>query len=141
MTDRTLHLIGYLGGRGILLDAGQVEAVVDVGEVVPAPGAAPAVRGLTALRSRVVTVIDTWQVLGLPTPAAERRRAVTTSVDGQLYAVLLDSMEDVAPVEVEPLTSGVAVGDRWSAVAAGSAVRDGEPMLVLDLPRLVACVA
>lgn len=141
MTDSDLHLIGYLGGRGVLFNARQVDAVVDVGEIVPTPGAAPAVRGITALRSRVVTVIDTWQVLGLPAPTTERHRAVTTSVEGQLYAVLLDGMEDVAPVEVMPLASGVAVGDRWSMVAAGSAVRDGEPMLVVDLPRLIACVA
>ncbi|MFW2852365.1 chemotaxis protein CheW [Sphingomonas sp. TX0543] len=140
MTDSDLHLIGYLGGRGVLFNAAQVEAVVDVGEIVPAPGAAPAVRGLTALRSRVVTVIDTWQVLGLPAPVEPRNRAVTTSVDGQLYAVLLDGMEDVAPVEIAPLASGVAVGDHWAQVAAGSAVRDGEPMLVVDLPRLVSRV-
>lgn len=140
MSEPALHLIGSLGDRGVLFDAAQVKAVIDVGEIVPAPGAAPAVRGLTALRSRVVTVIDSWQVLGLPAPDGERRRAVITSVEGQLYAVLVDGMEDVAPVEVAPLAPGVAVGDRWSAVAAGSAVRDGQPMLVLDLPRLVSRV-
>ncbi|WP_298673712.1 chemotaxis protein CheW [uncultured Sphingomonas sp.] len=141
MSDGELHLIGYLGGRGVLFNAAQVEAVVDVDDVVPAPGAAPAVRGLTALRSRVVTVIDSWRILGLSAPAGGRHRAVITAVDGQLYAVLLDNMEDVAPMEVMPLTSGIAIGDRWAAVAAGSALRDGEPMLVLDLPRLVSCAA
>ncbi|WEK42839.1 MAG: chemotaxis protein CheW [Candidatus Sphingomonas colombiensis] len=141
MSGGELHLIGYLGGHGVLFNAAQVEAVVDIDDVVPAPGAAPAVRGLTALRSRVVTVIDTWQVLGLSAPADGRHRAVITAIDGQLYAVLLDNMEDVAPMEITPLVSGVAIGDRWASVAAGSALRDGEPMLVLDLSRLVSCVA
>jgi len=138
MSAPALHLVGRLGGRGVLFAAAQVRRVVDIAEVVPVPRAAPAVRGLAALRSRVVTVIDSWRVLDLPSPPRGRHRAVTTAVDGHVYAVLVDDLEDAEPIEVTPLPPGIALGEHWAAVATGAAVRDGEPLLAIDLARLVA---
>ena len=65
-----LFLIAHVAGRAVAIDGAQVDSVVDLGDVVPAPGAVRAVRGLAALRSRVVTVIDTGVALGkTPMPA------------------------------------------------------------------------
>ncbi len=72
MSVAELHLVGRLGGRGVLFPATQVRRVVDIADVVPVPRAAPAVRGLAALRSRVVTVIDSWRLLDLPPPPPGR---------------------------------------------------------------------
>ena len=133
----SLHLLAHVAGRGIAVPAEAVESVVDIPAIVAAPRAHPAVRGLAALRSRVVTVIDTWQVLGLPPGSPEATRAILTVVDGHHHAVLVDSLEDVAPLEVEPVPAGLALGERWATVVTGTADRDGEPVLVLDLSRLV----
>ncbi|WP_333994147.1 chemotaxis protein CheW [Sphingomonas sp. 22R3R2A-7] len=85
-----LFLIAHIAGRGVAIPADQVASVVDIGDVVAVPLAEPSVRGLAALRSRVVTVIDTGTALGLaPTPDAARR-AVITQVDGHHYAILVD---------------------------------------------------
>ena len=132
-----LHLVAYAGGTGILLDARAVDSVVDIGAVVPAPGASRGVRGLAALRSRVITVLDTWHLLGVEPPAVESNRAVVTAVDGHLYAILVDSLEDVATLDVAPVAAGLSLGARWAAIATGTADRDGEPMLVVDLAGLV----
>lgn len=139
MTER-LHLVAHIAGRGLLLDAAQVESVIDVGEIVPAPGSAAGVCGLAALRSRVVTVIDTWKVLDLPPPTDQLRRAAVTQIDGHAYAILVDALDDVGAFAVQPLASGIALGRRWGDVATGSADRGGEPMLAIDLHRLVAAV-
>lgn len=136
MTER-LHLVAHIAGRGLLLDAAQVDSVIDIGDVVPAPGSAPGVRGLAALRSRVVTVVDTWTLLDLPRPGADPRRAAVTQIDGHGYAILVDTLEDVASFAIEPVAGGVALGARWARIAIGSAERDGEPMLAVDLHRLV----
>ena len=138
MSVAELHLVGRLGGRGVLFPATQVRRVVDIADVVPVPRAAPAVRGLAALRSRVVTVIDSWCLLDLPPPPPGRHRAVTTAVDGHVYSVLVDDLEDAVPIEVTPLPPGTALGESWAAVATGGAVRDGEPLLAIDLSRLIA---
>jgi len=132
-----LHLLAHVGGRAIAVPADAVESVVDVPATVATPRAHPAVRGLAALRSRVVTVIDTWQVLDLPRGAEDARRAIITVVDGHHHAVLVDSLEDVAPLDVQPVPSGLTLGRRWASVVTGSAECDGEPLLVIDLARLV----
>lgn len=132
-----LFLIASIDGHGIAIDAGQIDAVIDVGEVVAVPRSDPSIRGLAALRSRVATVIDTRRVLGLaPTPAG-MCRAVTAQVDGHLYAFLVDALEDVAPFERQPLSSGVALGRQWREAGTGIVNRGGEPLLVVDLAALI----
>ncbi|WP_380787172.1 chemotaxis protein CheW [Sphingomonas sp. R86521] len=132
-----LFLIAHIAGRGVAIESGQVDSVVDIGDVVAVPLADRAVRGLAALRSRVVTVIDTGIALGLdPTPASARR-AVITRIDGHHYAVLVDSLEDVAPFERLPLASGMALDRGWARAGTGIVERDGEPLLILDLTAVV----
>jgi purine-binding chemotaxis protein CheW len=132
-----LFLIAQIAGRGVAIESGQVDSVVDIGDVIAVPLADRAVRGLAALRSRVVTVIDTGVALGLdPTPASARR-AVITRVEGHHYAVLVDSLEDVALFERLPLSSGLALDRGWARAGAGMVERDGEPLLILDLAAVV----
>lgn len=132
----TLFLIAHIAGRAVAIDSAQVESVVDIGTVVPVPRAARQVLGLAALRSRVVTVIDTRAALGLPSDA-EAKRAVITLVDGQHYAVLVDSLEDVAPFDLLPLSSGIVLDGGWRATGCGIVERDGEPILAIDLRALL----
>ena len=134
-----LFLVAHVAGRWVAIDAAQVDSVVDIGEIVAVPRAAAAVRGLAALRSRVVTVIDPRVALDLP---ATRKpgRAVIARLDGHHYAFLVDALEDVAPFERLPMPVGQA--DRgWSSASAGVVVRGGEPLMVLDLAALVPAAA
>lgn len=132
-----LFLIASIDGRGIAIEAGQIDSVIDVGEVVAVPRADTAIRGLAALRSRVATVVDTRIVLGLAPMPATARRAMTAQVDGHLYAFLVDALEDVAPFERQPLVSGVTLGQGWHDAGTGMISRDGEPLLIVDLAALV----
>ena len=131
-----LFLIAQLAGRAVAIESGQVESVVDIGAVVPVPCADHQVRGLAALRSRVVTVIDTRAALGLPPAAVQATRAVITHVEGHHYAIMVDSLEDVAPFDLMPL-SGVLLDAGWRATGCGIIERDGEPILAIDLRALV----
>lgn len=132
-----LYLIAQIAGRTVAIDSDQVESVVDIGEVTAVPRASAHVRGLAALRSRVVTVVDTQSALGLPPGGAEARRAVITRVDGHHYALLVDALEDVAPFELRPMESGLALAAAWRAAGRGIVERDGEPILAIDLTALV----
>ena len=76
-----LYLIAQIAGRAVAIDSNQVESVVDIGEITAVPLASEHVRGLAALRSRVVTVVDTQSALGLP-GENDARRAVITRVEG-----------------------------------------------------------
>ncbi len=140
MSDSRLHLVAHVGGRGILFDASEVDSVVDLPAVVPAPGAPATIRGLAALRSRVATVIETHRVLGLPCGGGEQEgggtRGVVTMIDGHLYAVAVDTLEDVAELAVCPAPAGMALEGGWAAVC-GVAEGDDETLMMLDLRRLV----
>jgi len=137
MTE-SLHLVARVGDRGLLFDAGRVDSVVEVGNTVPAPGAAPAVVGLAAMRSRVATVIDVRPLFG-GTPIArdgKGGRAVATLVDGHLYAIAVDALEDVASFALvdAPIANE---GGEWDFVT-GVADGTGETLMAVDIDRLVA---
>lgn len=132
-----LFLIAHIAGRGVAIDSAQVESVVDIGLVTPTPRVAKHIRGLAALRSRVVTVIDTHAALGLPAIGIAGSRAVITVIDGHHYAVLVDSVEDVAPFEASPLPSGVTLDAGWRRAGCGEIECDGEPILAIDLTALI----
>ncbi|MEA1082713.1 MAG: chemotaxis protein CheW [Sphingomonas sp.] len=132
-----LFLIAHIAGRGVAIETSQVDSVVDIAEIVAVPRAEAAVRGLVALRSRVVTVIDTGTALGLdPTPDSARR-AVITRIDGHHYAILVDELEDVSVFDRQPLSPGLALDRGWAEVGVGLVERDGEPLLIVDLAALV----
>lgn len=131
-----LYLIAKIAGRTVAMDAAQIESVVDIGEVTSVPLASKQVRGLAALRSRVVTVIDTQMALGVLHPS-DSERAVITQLDGHHYAMLVDALEDVAAFQVTPLTAGVALAEEWRGAGLGLLERGGEPILLIDLTRLV----
>lgn len=129
-----LFLIAHVADRWVAIAADQVDSVVDIGAIVPVPRAVPAVRGLAALRSRVVTVVDPRLPLGLDI-TARPQRAVVALIEGHHYAFLVDALEDVAPFERTAGSAGDGTG--WSALGRDVVVRDGVPLLVLDLAALV----
>jgi purine-binding chemotaxis protein CheW len=132
-----LFLIAHIAGRGVAIETSQVDSVVDIAQIVAVPRAEAAVRGLVALRSRVVTVIDTGTALGLdPTPDTARR-AVITRIDGHHYAILVDELEDVSVFDRQPLSPGLALDHGWAQAGVGLVERDGEPLLIIDLAALV----
>lgn len=134
--SRALYLIARIAGRAVALAAGQIDSVVDLNAITPAPLAAPGVAGLAALRSQVLTVIDPRIVLGLPADEAFARRAIVARVDGHAYAVLVEALEDVAEYDVLPLPTGIALRG-WAGAGTGMIDRGGEPVLVVDLTRLL----
>jgi purine-binding chemotaxis protein CheW len=131
-----LYLIAQVAGRAVAIDSDQVESVVDIGEVTQVPLASQHIRGLAALRSRVVTVVDTHSALGLDS-ASQAKRAVITLVEGHHYALLVDALDDVAPFDLLPLAGGVALEAAWQRAGRGIVERDGEPILAIDLASLV----
>lgn len=143
-----LFLIAQIAGRTVAIESGQVESVVDLGTIVPVPGAGRQVRGLAALRSRVVTVIDTRAALGLGAGGAGvegstggKNRAVVTIVEGHHYAVLVDAVEDVGPFDLLPLSAGIVLDKGWHAVGRGIIERAGEPILAIMLGAMIPHVA
>lgn len=134
-----LLLIVTLAGRRIALPASEVEAVVELEGLTPVPGAAAHIAGLSALRSRVLTVIDSRASLGLEGDGGDRlAEAIVVPSGGHTYALLVDRIEDV--VEARAAASPVKVfpGAGWDRIAAGMIDADGDLLLLADPHALIA---
>jgi purine-binding chemotaxis protein CheW len=134
-----LLLIVRLAGRRIALPASEIEAVVELDGLTPVPGAPRHVAGLTALRSRVLTAIDSRASLGLPanddTPTGE---AIVVASGGHTYALLVERIEDVVEASGAPLPVQAPPGPGWERVAKGMMEADGDLLLLADPHQIIA---
>ena len=90
-----LVLIVRLNGQRVAIPADAVSAVVELDEIAPVPRAAHHVKGLAALRSRVLTVIDTYRAIGLVPPGDASREAVIVELDGRIGHTELGWFKDM----------------------------------------------
>jgi purine-binding chemotaxis protein CheW len=132
-----LLLIVRLAGRRIALPASEVEGVVELDGITPAPRAAGHVAGLSALRSRVLTVIDGLASLEFGrAPVEGLLEAIIVPSGGHTYALLVDSVEDVIEAQRPPAPIRTPVGDGWDRVAIGT-IDAGTDLLLLIDPHLM----
>lgn len=133
-----LLLIVCLAGERVALPADEVEAVVEIEGITPVPRSADHVAGLTALRSRVLTVIDCAASLQAGTPATGTRDAVVVVADGHPYALLVDGVEDVveASGDARPVRTSLSGG--WRRVTRGTVDAQGDLLLLIDPGALIA---
>jgi purine-binding chemotaxis protein CheW len=133
-----LYLIVEIAGQRALLPAAFVESVVEIEDIAPVPCAPPHVFGLFALRSRVLTVIDTVAALGGGRSGDGEKQAVIVHVDGHLYGVLVDDVDDVVAIEGAPSQPRALLSAGWARYSKGVLEHDGEPLLLIDVSALIA---
>ena len=136
----TLLLIVSIAGERVALPSSEVESVVELDGVVPVPRAAAHVAGLSALRSRVLTVIDAKRSLELGDSecADGIREAVVAELDGHHYALIVDDVEDVVEALSEPTPVRGTMQAGWERVAVGMVETESGPILLVDVAALVA---
>jgi purine-binding chemotaxis protein CheW len=134
-----LLLVVMIAGERVALPSAAVESVVELEALIPVPRAAPHVAGLSALRSRVLTVIDCKRSLDLgATERAETiQEAVVVELDGHHYALIVDLVEDVIEAQSEPLPVRAAMGAGWERASVGMVETETGPLLLVDVAALV----
>ena len=137
-----LLLIVTIACERVALPAGAVESVVELVTVFQVPRAAPHVAGLSALRSRVLTVIDCMRSLelGVTDCSDGIREAAVVELDGHNYALIVDSVEDVVEALSDPQPVRAAMGPGWERVSEGMVETEDGPMLLIDVAALVGGV-
>lgn len=133
-----LLLIVNIAGERVAIPAADVESVVELEGLTPVPRSARHVAGLSALRSRVLTVIDCFASLELGRATArEMREAIVVEADGHPYALVVDSVEDVVEMDgtVRPLRTSLTGG--WRRVATGMVEAEGDLLLLIDTHALL----
>ena len=134
-----LLLIVTIAGSRVAFPAAKVESVVELDALSPVPRAAAHVAGLSALRSRVLTVIDCQRSLELgATDLSGLREAAVVEVDGHHYALTVDAVEDVVEALSEPQSLRAAMGAGWERVGLGLIETEEGPLLLVDIAALIA---
>lgn len=134
-----LLLLCRIAGRRAAIPAVRVKSVIEIDTITPIPGVPPFIRGLTALRSQALTVIDCALALGLSAQdETPDQRAAVVEVEGHPYALLVDEASDVGEARSEPTEVPGGFGAGWQAAARGMVETDSGPTLLLDIDTLVA---
>jgi purine-binding chemotaxis protein CheW len=133
-----LYLIAKIDGARVAIESDRVESVVHVHDVIPVPKSNPAVAGLFALRSRVLTLIDS-QVLvtGKSQPTAKGALAVIAEIGGHAFGLLVDSVDDVVPIDSQTIETKINPGKEWLPLITGIASVGGDMVMILDPAQLV----
>lgn len=135
-----LLLVVTIAGERVALPAAAVESVVELDALIPVPRAAAHVAGLSALRSRVLTVIDCMRSLELgATDCTDGiREAAVVEQDGHHYALLVDAVEDVVEAQSDPSSVRAAMARGWERVSEGMVETEAGPLLLVDVSALIA---
>ncbi len=118
----------------------QVRDVLRRQQLTPVPLAPRAIAGLLNLRGRIVTAID------LRAGSACRRKPLANDAShivvvengGELYALIVDGVGDVLPIDEQRLEAvPLALDPQWRAVADAVYPTETGLIVLLDIARLV----
>ncbi|MEA3389780.1 chemotaxis protein CheW [Sphingobium sp. CCH11-B1] len=133
-----LYLLATLAGTRIAVEGWEVEAVVRLTDISPVPGMGAHVAGLSALRSRVLTIIDVAALItGTSTPESQRGLAVIANISGHSYGLMVDSVSDICPVAEGELPLRGQLERAWAPYARAIVEHDGHPWLLVSLAAFI----
>lgn len=135
----SLYLIAHINGARVAIDSQSIESLVHVQEVIEVPKCDPCIAGLFALRSRVLTLIDSqYLVTGIKKPAQKGALAVVAEISGHPFGLLVDAVEDVVAITAEQIENHVKPAKIWASLVTGTASVGGKMVMILDPARLVS---
>ncbi|MBB6122319.1 chemotaxis protein CheW [Sphingobium subterraneum] len=132
-----LYLFATVAGTAIAIDTVEIEAVVKVKELSYVPAVPPHVAGLTALRSRVLTVLDAAALINGAVDDVGREYAIVCNIAGHSYGVLVDEVKDIVAKDSEPNTVRGRPDPVWSKYARGVLLHDNAPHFLISLGNLI----
>ena len=133
-----LYLFATLAGTRIAVETGEVEAVVKLTDVSPVPGMAVHVAGLSALRSRVLTIIDVAALIhGVATPVDRRGLAIIADISGHSYGLMVDGVTDICRVPEGELPLRGQLDAVWAPYARAIVEHDGQLWLLVSLAGFI----
>ncbi len=135
----SLYLIAQINGARVAINSAVIESLVNVHDVIPVPKCDPRVAGLFALRSRVLTLIDSqFLVTGTQQPMKKGALAVVAEIAGHHYGLLVDCVEDVVSISEDQVENNINPSENWAPLVTGIATVGGEMVMMLDTTQLIS---
>ncbi|MEP0191772.1 MAG: chemotaxis protein CheW [Erythrobacter sp.] len=133
-----LLVMTQIAGRRCALSANDVKSVIELTDPTPVPCTPDFIRGIAAVRSKTLTVVDCRLAIGLnASDFPTDHRAAAVEIDGHMYALIVDAIDEVATSISEPEQVAGGFGPEWSRVACGMVETDNGPAIWLNLDALV----
>lgn len=133
-----LYLIAHINGACVGIESSSIESIVHVHDIVAVPMCDPSIAGLFALRSRVLTLIDTqYLVTGVTRKAEKGALAIVVEIAGHQYGLLVDKVEDVVSISDDQIETQVQPSRDWARLVEQTASVDGRLVMILDAGSLV----
>ncbi|WP_411291217.1 chemotaxis protein CheW [Sphingorhabdus sp.] len=134
-----LYLIADLAGSRVAIESGLVESVVHTPDIVAVPMCDPAIAGIFALRSRVLTLIDTqYLVTGVKQPPEKGALAVVTEIGGHQYGLLVEKVHDVVSIDLQEAETAIRPSPAWARYVDEIATYQGALVMILNTSALVS---
>jgi purine-binding chemotaxis protein CheW len=135
----SLFLIATIAGSRVAIESDLVESVVHVNDIVQVPQSNPSVAGLFALRSRVLTLIDSqYLITGKPAEITNGSLAIIAEISGHHFGLLVESVEDVVSIEHDKIEKQVKPSAQWTMISSGIVEVGGSIAMIVDPASLVA---
>jgi purine-binding chemotaxis protein CheW len=133
-----LYLFARVAGTHIAVRSDEVEAVVKVTEISPVPGMPVHIAGLSALRSRVLTMIDVGALIhDAPSPSEKRSLAIIADISGHSYGLMVESVSDICAVPNGELPLRGQIDPAWAPYAHGIVENGSTPYLLVSLSGFI----
>ncbi len=133
-----LFLLAEIEGTTIAIASDVVESVVRVQDFIPVPRVDPLVAGIFALRSRVLTLIDTqFAITGKKQTVPDNALAIIAEIGGFHFGLLVSAVHDVVTVEPDQYETGIQPGNNWSNFTQSLVKIDGKIVVVLCPAKIV----
>jgi purine-binding chemotaxis protein CheW len=133
------YVVIRIGDQEFGVPVMQVRDVLRRQPVTPVPLAPRSIAGLLNLRGRIVTAIDGRKRLGLSPLAVDAEASnVVVEYNGELYALVVDSVGDVLHVDERQLeVVPPSLDPQWRAVASAVYPTESHLIVLLDIARLL----
>ncbi len=133
-----LFLLAEIDGAMIAIESDVVESVVRVEDFIPVPRVDPLVAGIFALRSRVLTLIDTqFAVTEKQKPVPENALAIIAQIGGFHFGLLVDAVKDVVTVQPDQYETSIKAGSNWMQYSKGLVDVDGQIVVIICPAKIV----
>lgn len=133
-----LYLIASINDCRVAINSDRIESIVNVPDIVPVPRADPSIAGLFALRSRVLTLIDSQYVItGMQRQLQKGCLAIVAEIAGHHFGLAVDKVEDVVSITKDQIQTFINPAPQWKSVVVGIAEVEGQLIMILDPSLLV----
>jgi purine-binding chemotaxis protein CheW len=133
-----LYLLAEIDGTDIAIASDVVESVVRVSDYIPVPRVDPLVAGIFALRSRVLTLIDTqFAITGKQQIVPNNALAIIAEIGGFHFGLLVSSVKDVVTIHADQHEHAVKPGANWVNYTETLVKIDGKLVVVVCPSKII----